>query len=419
MSKNNLGIRNIGIPTADDDRNWSWWNPESDKFTDFLGRLIKKDLNPDVLDADSPAMRTGVVVEIHGKDYFDTNNSISKAMPMDTDLRELGMGTIKIMSALDQMSLPPENWNHDPRKPNDGGSAKYKKRLLTVVVPSDELAKLQIGQTIQFSNPNMIFNKVLMKARPSVFIGKEPGCTKPKKKKKKPKLQKKGKAIPKNQIPGIDLSKKKQVTGWLNGKPKQIEVVFVKNYAGYSNSGRYLEIKTAKDFQKMREAAAKEGLKLNISSGFRSMESQKTLYACYKLGKAHRASRGATGCGNKKASDYVFNSASSSKIAKSMGSSRAFGAAKARGGKCRSCNLAAHPGWSDHQMGKAADVNTAEFSDAEIKRDYPNKTLAERRKIKKSIGKGALWQWLVSPKGARKFNFKLDSSEHWHYSHTG
>jgi len=410
MSKKDLGIRNVGVSYID--RKDFRWDPSVDSFPELIGRLIKKELEPDVLDADAHAMRTGTIVEIHGKDYFDTSNFISKSLRMDTDIRELGLCTIKVMSELDQMSLPPENWNHDPRKPNDGGSEKYKKRLLTVVVPCDESAKLQVGQVIQFSNPNLVFNKVLMKAKPSVFVGKEPGCAPPKGKIGEAKVQKKGKPIPKDQIPGIDLKRKNQVWGWKKGVPKQIEVVYVKNYAG---RGRYLEKNAAKDFQKMREAAAKEGLKLNVNGGFRTMESQKRVRACWELGKIWR-SKGGLKCSSKKVSEWIFKHTQSKRLAKSMGSSR-FGANTVKGGKCGWCAYASWPGYSNHQMGKAVDVNTRGFSRKEIEDKYPNKTSSQRDRLWQRLGRGTLYNWLQ--KHSKKYNFYGISNEHWHYDHRG
>ncbi|MBK04897.1 MAG: hypothetical protein CL920_25035 [Deltaproteobacteria bacterium] len=71
--------------------------------------------------------------------------------------------------------------------------------------------------------------------------------------------------------------------------------------------GKPVEINTARSFLKMREAAQKDGVNIKINSGFRSYEEQKRLYDLYKAGRG---------------------------------------------------NLAARPGYSNHQHGPAVDLNT-------------------------------------------------------------
>ena len=55
--------------------------------------------------------------------------------------------------------------------------------------------------------------------------------------------------------------------------------------------GKPVEIKTAIAYEKMRQAAAKAGNKLKIISGFRTMSKQKSLYALYKSGIGNLAAR--------------------------------------------------------------------------------------------------------------------------------
>ena len=70
--------------------------------------------------------------------------------------------------------------------------------------------------------------------------------------------------------------------------------------------GKPVEKKTAAAFERMRDAAAKDGVHLQLNSGFRSMEEQQHLYNLYKSGRG---------------------------------------------------NLAAYPGHSNHQSGIAVDIN--------------------------------------------------------------
>jgi hypothetical protein len=91
------------------------------------------------------------------------------------------------------------------------------------------------------------------------------------------------------------------------------------NMAGYSRGvrrtvcvvvleGKYVEVKTATKYLAMKAAARKAGVALKIVSGFRTMAKQRELYRLYKLGKG---------------------------------------------------NLAAPPGYSNHQSGLALDLNTS------------------------------------------------------------
>lgn len=92
-------------------------------------------------------------------------------------------------------------------------------------------------------------------------------------------------------------------TGYTNGSPTTIEAVTV--------DGKLVQKNTADAYYVMAEAANKAGVHLQVISGFRSMSEQQYLYHCY------------TSC------------------------------------SCNSCNLAAKPGYSNHQSGHALDLNTS------------------------------------------------------------
>jgi len=85
--------------------------------------------------------------------------------------------------------------------------------------------------------------------------------------------------------------------GYRNGRPFRIRVVAV--------DGCEVETQTARAFARMRTAAERDGIRLLVWSGFRSFEHQAELYAQW------RAKEG---------------------------------------------NLAAKPGWSNHQSGRALDL---------------------------------------------------------------
>ena len=92
-------------------------------------------------------------------------------------------------------------------------------------------------------------------------------------------------------------------TGYKSGNSFPIQVVTV--------DGHKVEWKTANAYMKMAKAAQKDGVQIRIVSGFRTMAEQKYLYHCY------------TSC------------------------------------SCNGCNLAAKPGYSNHQSGHALDLNTS------------------------------------------------------------
>ena len=92
-------------------------------------------------------------------------------------------------------------------------------------------------------------------------------------------------------------------TGYVSGDPFQIELVRVLD--------KPVELRTANAFWLMREAALTEGVDIRIVSGFRTNAEQRYLYNCY------------INC------------------------------------NCNNCNLAARPGYSNHQSGHALDLNTS------------------------------------------------------------
>jgi MYXO-CTERM domain-containing protein len=124
-------------------------------------------------------------------------------------------------------------------------------------------------------------------------------------------------------------------TGYKSGSAFSIKVVTV--------DGKKVEWKTANAYMKMAKAAQNSGVQLRIVSGFRSMAEQKYLYGCY------------VNC------------------------------------SCNGCNLAAKPGYSNHQSGHALDLNTS------------------------SAG---VYGWLSSHAG--KYGFKRTvPSESWHWEWWG
>lgn len=92
-------------------------------------------------------------------------------------------------------------------------------------------------------------------------------------------------------------------TGYTQGNPFPITLVTV--------DGKPVERDTANAYYVMAQAAAAAGVNLAVVSGFRTMTEQQYLYACY------------VNC------------------------------------NCNGCNLAAQPGYSNHQSGHALDLNTS------------------------------------------------------------
>lgn len=94
----------------------------------------------------------------------------------------------------------------------------------------------------------------------------------------------------------------RQDTGYRSGTAFTITVV--------TADGKPAEQETANAYAVMQQAAAADGVTLSVVSGFRTMAEQQYLYACY------------VNC------------------------------------SCNNCNLAAQPGYSNHQSGHALDLNT-------------------------------------------------------------
>lgn len=72
-----------------------------------------------------------------------------------------------------------------------------------------------------------------------------------------------------------------RVTGYRDGRPIQITVTIVDGFP--------VEVHTAAAFERMRSAAARAGVRLRIRSGFRTMEHQRALYAAYRAGRGNLA----------------------------------------------------------------------------------------------------------------------------------
>jgi hypothetical protein len=94
-----------------------------------------------------------------------------------------------------------------------------------------------------------------------------------------------------------------KMTGYRYGKAFSICVVWV--------NGKRVEVNTARAYLRMRRNAKSKGVYLYINSGFRTMAEQRYLYNCYKTKT------------------------------------------------CNGGNLAAPPGYSNHQSGHALDLNTS------------------------------------------------------------
>lgn len=100
---------------------------------------------------------------------------------------------------------------------------------------------------------------------------------------------------------GVDCSNRRSDTGYKSGSAFAITVVDADN--------KPVELATASAYARMQKAAAAAGVHIRVVSGFRTMSQQKYLYNCY--------------------------------LTKS----------------CNGGNLAAKPGYSNHQSGHALDLN--------------------------------------------------------------
>ena len=124
--------------------------------------------------------------------------------------------------------------------------------------------------------------------------------------------------------------KERSDTAYRGGSSYSIQVIHV--------GGKPTTKTTGHAFLKMQAAANAEGVRLSLTSGFRTMAEQKHLYGCY------------------------------------------------RSGSCNNGNLAARPGYSNHQSGTAVDVSTS--------------------------------TWLA--RNASRFGFvRTVSKESWHYEYRG
>lgn len=117
-------------------------------------------------------------------------------------------------------------------------------------------------------------------------------------------------------------------TGWTKGQRTRIKLVWV--------AGVELEERTASAFRAMASAARKRGIVLGIRSGFRSQDEQRELYRQFRRGWG---------------------------------------------------NLAARPGYSNHQSGKALDIDIEDYDVFEWLRGN-----AGRFGFKRTVRREA-WHW--------------------------
>ena len=82
---------------------------------------------------------------------------------------------------------------------------------------------------------------------------------------------------------GLATADSRKVTGYINGKPTTLRVVRI----GWAE----VEHATARAFLDMQEAAARDGIELEIWSGYRSHDRQAALYARWRAGRGNRAAR--------------------------------------------------------------------------------------------------------------------------------
>ena len=74
------------------------------------------------------------------------------------------------------------------------------------------------------------------------------------------------------------------VTGFVNGSPRRITISSVGN-------GKSMRSDAAASFNKMKAAARRAGISLGVVSGFRTMAQQRSLYAAYRAGRGNLAAR--------------------------------------------------------------------------------------------------------------------------------
>ncbi len=75
-----------------------------------------------------------------------------------------------------------------------------------------------------------------------------------------------------------------RVTGYVNGRPTNITVSSVGN-------GKFMRTDAANAFNRMKADAARAGISLGVVSGFRTMDQQRYLYSLYLQGRGNLAAR--------------------------------------------------------------------------------------------------------------------------------
>lgn len=160
-------------------------------------------------------------------------------------------------------------------------------------------------------------------------------------------------------IPDEVLNTKRTVPSYRYGKMTgEIEIITLE--------GKEVEITTAKKYLEMKNAAMKEGVRLGITSGYRSMESQTSIY-----NRRYEPDYQGTGTCRRKGENTSGTFEKAKKVATKKG-------------------VAAYPGCSNHQNGKALDLWNS------------SKNVA----------------WLRA--NAAKFGFKNTvRSENWHWEYIG
>ncbi len=83
---------------------------------------------------------------------------------------------------------------------------------------------------------------------------------------------------------GAILGPGQQVNAYIHGRPQQISVVSVGN-------GQYMRADAARGFLAMQAAARKAGINLSATSGFRTMQQQQRLYQMYLNGTGNLAAK--------------------------------------------------------------------------------------------------------------------------------
>jgi hypothetical protein len=137
---------------------------------------------------------------------------------------------------------------------------------------------------------------------------------------------------PRDPLQAINCAEHKD-TGYVKGDAFEITVVTI--------DGKPVEVETANAFYQMAQAAAQAGVNIKVVSGFRTMAEQQYLYNCY------------INC------------------------------------SCNNCNLAAKPGYSNHQSGHALDLNTGGAGGARLAEARTAATTASPRRCRARTGTGS------------------------------